>query len=76
MRLDNKGNIYVGTLEGIHVLNTKGKLIGKFLMAKQTANLSFGGSDNNILFIGSSNSLWAVKLNTQGLVPIRTRSEP
>jgi len=76
MRLDNKGNIYVGTLEGIHVLNTKGKLIGKILMAKQTANLSFGGSDNNILFIGSSNSLWAVKLNTQGLVPIRTRSEP
>ena len=76
MRLDNKGNIYVGTLEGIHVLNTKGKLIGKFLMAKQTANLSFGGADNNILFIGSSNSLWAVKLNTQGLVPIRTRSEP
>jgi len=76
MRLDKKGNIYVGTLEGIHVLNTKGKLIGKFLMAKQTANLSFGGSDNNILFIGSSNSLWAVKLNTQGLVPIRTRSEP
>jgi len=76
MRLDKKGNIYVGTLEGIHVLNTKGKLIGKFLMAKQTANLSFGGSDNNILFIGSSNSLWAVKLNTQGLVPIRTRSKP
>jgi len=76
MRLDNKGNIYVGTLEGIHVLNTKGKLIGKILMAKQTANLSFCGSDNNILFIGSSNSLWAVKLNTQGLVPIRTRSEP
>jgi gluconolactonase len=76
MRLDNKGNVYVGTLEGIHVLNAKGKLIGKFLMAKQTANLSFGGSDNNILFIGSSNSLWAVKLNTHGLVPIRTRPEP
>jgi gluconolactonase len=76
MRLDNKGNVYVGTLEGIHVLNAKGKLIGKFLMAKQTANLSFGGSDNNILFIGSSNSLWAVKLNTRGLVPVRTRSDP
>jgi gluconolactonase len=55
------------------VINPKGKLIGKFLMAKQTANLSFGGADNNILFIGSSNSLWAVKLNTKGLVPVRTR---
>jgi gluconolactonase len=74
MRLDANGNIYVGTLEGIHVLNPRGKLIGKFLMAKQTANLTFGGSENNILFIGSSNSLWAVKLNTSGLVKIRTRS--
>jgi gluconolactonase len=73
MRLDAQGNVYVGTLEGIHVINPKGKLIGKFLMAKQTANLSFGGADNNILFIGSSNSLWAVKLNTKGLVPVRTR---
>ena len=72
MRLDARGNVYVGTLEGIHVFNPKGKLIGKFLMAKQTANLSFGGADNNILFIGSTNSIWAVKLNTTGLVPVRT----
>ena len=75
MRLDSNGNVYVGTLEGIHVLNPKGQLIGKFLMAKQTANLSFGGADNNILFIGSSDTLWAVKLNTTGLVPVRTRPD-
>jgi gluconolactonase len=76
MRLDEKGNVYVGTLEGIHVLNPQGRLIGKFLMAKQTANLSFGGAENNVLFIGSSNSLWAVKLNTRGLGPVRTRPAP
>lgn len=76
MRLDEKGNVYVGTLEGIHVLNPQGKLIGKFLMAKQTANLAFGGVDNNILFITSSNAVWAVKLNTRGLVPVRTIPRP
>jgi gluconolactonase len=76
MRLDEKGNVYVGTLEGIHVLNPQGKLIGKFLMAKQTANLAFGGVDNNILFITSSNTVWAVKLNTRGLVPVRTIPRP
>lgn len=74
MRLDAAGNVYVGTLEGIHVLNPKGKLIGKFLMAKQTANLTFGGAANNILFIGSSDTLWAVKLNQPGLIPIRSRA--
>jgi gluconolactonase len=75
MRLDAAGNVYVGTLEGIHVLNPRGRLIGKFLMAKQTANLTFGGSDNNILFIGSSDTLWAVKLNRPGLVPVRSSTQ-
>jgi gluconolactonase len=75
MRLDEQGNIYVGTLEGIHVLNPQGKLIGKFLMAKQTANLSFGGAENDVLFIGSSDTLWAVKLKTRGLVPVRTLAD-
>lgn len=73
MRLDEKGNVYVGALDGIHVLNPQGKLIGKILMPKQTANLSFGGRDNNILFIGSTDTLWAIKLNTKGLVPVRFR---
>ena len=74
LRLDRDGNVYVGALDGIHVLNSRGKLIGKFLMAKQTANLSFGGAENNILFIGSSDTLWAIKLNTRGLVPVRARA--
>ncbi|MCB1112810.1 MAG: SMP-30/gluconolactonase/LRE family protein [Chlamydiales bacterium] len=72
MRLDNKGNIYVGALDGVHVLNPEGKLIGKILMPKETANLSFGGKDNNILFICSSNSVWAIKLNTKGAKPVPT----
>jgi gluconolactonase len=74
MRLDAAGNVYVGALDGIHVLNRQGKLIGKFLMAKQTANLTFGGVDNNILFIGSSDTLWAIKLKSRGLVPLRSQS--
>jgi len=66
MRLDNEGNIYVGAMDGVHVLNPQGKLIGKVLLPKQTANLTFGGKDNNVLFICSSDSIWAIKLNTQG----------
>lgn len=66
MRLDIHGNIYVGALDGIQVFNPKGVMIGKILMPKETANLTFGGKDNNILFICSSNSVWAIKLNTTG----------
>ncbi len=66
MRLDNAGNIYVGALDGVQVFNPQGKLIGKILMPKETANLTFGGKDNNILFICSSDSVWAIKLNAKG----------
>jgi gluconolactonase len=70
MRLDNQGNLYVGALDGVQVFNPSGRLIGKILMPKETANLTFGGKDNNILFICSSDSLWAIKLNTQGAKPV------
>lgn len=66
MRLDESGNIFVGALDGIQIFNPKGTLIGKILMPKETANLTFGGKDNNILFICSSSSVWAIKLNTKG----------
>jgi len=70
MRLDENDNIFVGALDGIHVINPQGKLIGKILMPKETANLTFGGKENNILFICSSNSIWAIKLNTKGAKPL------
>jgi len=46
------------------------RLIGKLRMPKETANLTFGGKDNNILFICSSDSIWAIKLNAKGAKPI------
>jgi len=48
MRLDIHGNIYVGALDGVQVFNPKGTLIGKVLMPKETANLTFGGKGNNV----------------------------
>jgi gluconolactonase len=66
MRLDINGNIYVGALDGVQVFNPKGKLIGKILLPKETANLTFGGRNNNVLFICSSDSIWGIKLNTTG----------
>lgn len=66
MRLDIHGNVYVGALDGVQVFNPQGQMIGKIRMPKETANLTFGGKDNNILFICSSDSIWAIKLNTKG----------
>lgn len=70
MRLDSRGNLYVGALDGVHIYNKEAKLIGKILLPKETANLTFGGTHNNILFICSSDSIWAIKLNAQGAKPL------
>lgn len=75
MRLDEKGNIYVGALDGVQVFNPAGKLIGKIRMPKETANLTFGSKENNVLFICSSDSVWAIKLNTKGAKPVPQLSE-
>jgi len=66
MRLDKEGNIYVKAMDGVHVLNPQGKLIRKVLLPKETANLTFDNKNNNVLFICSSDSIWAITLNTQG----------
>ncbi len=73
MRLDGRGNVYVGALDGVHVLNPTGKLIGKILMPKNGL-LTFGRRDNSILFIMSTDSVWVIRLNTRGLVLIRAMS--
>jgi len=70
MRLDSDGNLYVGALDGVHIYNPDAKLIGKILLPRQTANMCFGGRDNNILFICSSDSVWALKLNSHGAKPV------
>jgi gluconolactonase len=70
MRLDVDGNLYVGALDGIQVFNPEGKLLGKILLPRQTANMCFGGKDDNILFICSSDAVWAVRLNTKGAKPV------
>ncbi len=76
MRLDVMGNVYVCALDGVHVLNPKGELLAKIKLPKQTANLTFGGFENNVLFICSSDSVWAIKLNTKGCKPVPVLASP
>ncbi|MFV0341080.1 MAG: hypothetical protein ACK5MA_10735 [Parachlamydiaceae bacterium] len=66
-----EGPVYIG-LEGSeegYLLFTD-QINDNILMPKETANLTFGGEENNILFICSSNSVWAIKLNAQGAKPV------
>jgi gluconolactonase len=71
-RVDVDGNLWCGWgmgepgLDGVHVFNAGGKLIGRIDLPERCANVCFGGTYRNRLFMAASTSLYALYVNTQG----------
>jgi gluconolactonase len=72
IRADKDGNIWVGAgwvgagYDGVHIFAPTGERIGMVLLPEICANLCFGGSRRNRLFMAASQSLYAVYVETQG----------
>jgi gluconolactonase len=72
-RVDMDGNLWCGWgmgeagLDGVHVFNPAGKLIGRIDLPERCANVCFGGVHRNRLFMAASTSLYSLYLNTQGV---------
>ena len=72
IRADKDGNIWVGAgwvgagYDGVHVFAPSGERIGMILLPEMCANLCFGGTKRNRLFMAASQSLYAVYVETQG----------
>jgi gluconolactonase len=72
MRCDVDGNLWMGwgmgdaALDGVCVFNPDGRLIGRINLPERCANLCFGGTWRNRLFMAASKSLYALYVNTQG----------
>ena len=72
-RVDVDGNLWCGWgmgeagLDGVHVFNPGGKLIGRIELPERCANLCFGGAHRNRLFMAASTSVYALYVNTQGV---------
>ena len=73
-RLDVDGNLWCGWgmgedgLDGVHVFNPDGRLIGRIDLPERCANLCFGGRHRNRLFMAASTSMYSLYVNTQGAV--------
>ena len=65
-RTDVDGNIWIAAGDGVQVFNPNGDMLGKIHTPEVAANLSFGMSDNQTLFIGATSSIWSIELNTAG----------
>jgi gluconolactonase len=67
MTIDNEGNVYL-TGNGVTVFNPAGEKIEHIRIPEPwTANVCFGGKDQDTLFITASKSLYAVKMRTRGV---------
>jgi len=72
-RCDIDGNLWCGWgmgeagLDGVHVFNPEGRLIGRIDLPERCANLCFGGLHRNRLFMAASTSVYSLIVNTQGV---------
>ena len=72
-KIDIDGNLWVGWgmgaegLDGVSVFNKEGKLIGRVDLPARCANLCFGGTYRNRLFMCGSTGVYSLYVNTQGV---------
>ena len=71
-RCDVDGNLWCGWgmgqegLDGVSIFNPDAKLIGRIDLPERCANLCFGGTQRNRLFMAASTSIYSLYVNTQG----------
>lgn len=66
-RVDVEGNVWTSAGDGVHCFAPDGTLLGKILVPQTVANLAFGGSRRNRLFITATRSLYAIYVDMRGL---------
>jgi gluconolactonase len=72
-RCDIDGNLWCGwgmgsdALDGVRVFSPAGEPLGHIHLPERCANLCFGGVKRNRLFMASSQSVYALYVNTQGV---------
>lgn len=68
MTMDENGNVYLTGNQGVTVYNPEGELIQTIAVPRGwTANVTFGGPDNDHLFITAGDAVFTIQTNTKGL---------
>ena len=68
IRLDNRGQLWVAAGDdGVHCYAPDGTLIGRLRVPEIVANMRFGGTKNNRLFIAANTTLYSLMMSTTGL---------
>lgn len=66
IRCDVDGNVWAGARPGVQILSPAGEPIGIIRLPENCANICFGGTKRNRLFMAASQSLYVVYVGTAG----------
>ena len=65
IKLDTQGRVYTSSGTGVQVFTPRGDPLGE-IMAPGVANFTFGGPENDVLFILGDTRIWQAKLESVG----------
>ena len=65
-RFDSEDRLWASAADGVHCFAKDGKLIGKIHIPEMVANVCFGGSSLNRLFIAGTTSIYSTYLAVNG----------
>ena len=68
-RVDTEGRIWTSAGDGVHVYAPDGTLLGKFLVPEIVANVTFGGTKRNRLYICGTTSIYSLFTFATGCKP-------
>lgn len=66
MTVDSESNVYL-TNETVAVYNSDGEKIENIRIPETPSNVTFGGTENNILFITARTSVYKLEMNVKGM---------
>lgn len=66
IKLDVDGRVYTSSATGVQVFTPDGDLLGE-IKAPGVANFTFGGPDNDVLFILGDTQIWQARLGVAGI---------
>jgi gluconolactonase len=69
MRVDLKGNLYVTGPQGVWIWDPAGNHLGTIVVPESPANLAWGDTDRQTLYLTAKTSVYRIRTKTKGFIP-------
>lgn len=66
LTIDSQGNLYITSALGLQVFSSSGKALGIIKFPEQPSNATFGGPDNDTLYVTARTSVYTCKVEVKG----------